>query len=559
MTRALSQFVYCWSAHGLFGTGYGVRAATSDLLQLTREDWGRYVAFCDYLPEADRQRNDFEQTAPLCLARYRLPDGGYLIVRKAPGGRRGTYFVHAVIDADGAIDSTAIVASSDASFWLEADDGLEPGETLPALDADAWLTSVPEHVAPGGETARDLAAFAAANAEGAVTRISGVGRPVLPRIAALLRLLPEALAAGICFSTYEAGERTSALDLVADDEAVPGPEPNEWMSRLVELGREAPDATAALRGDERVRTLADLAEAVEAVTAPVAAAALTDAVASASPFLPELLRRPGAAEAVVDAIDAAPQAWGRGDLGGVDLAALLGGPEAVLALAAGRLGDRPAAAKVFAAAYGTARPDLDSRLRDLQASAAGMEADDVTELALLLLGDQSTVDAATAHAWQAVIRPRWTRMAELMRTTRPGLQAAVVRGGLFEGAGDGPPRLPGDAAHLVVDAVADAATVPGLERRAAAFLVGFAVGRECEHEILLRALERLAPGFVRGPLADRLVDEHYRPDEAVRAALQRAGLADAEAFRLLTEPAAVAPEREAPRRRRGLAALFRRR
>jgi hypothetical protein len=550
---SLPQFLYCWSAHGLFGTGYGVRAATADLAQLDRHEWDEYAAFCDYMPQEERQSPDYADRAPLVLARYRLPRGGFLIARKTPTGRPGTYFVHAILDTAGVADPLAIVDSYNAPFWRTDDDELGEGtHLLPAFDAAPWRA--PDRAARPPEACEDLegllAAFVQAERSPGPLRLGGAGLDALRQVRTLLWFLPPSVAAALSFSTYESRERPGVLDVVAVEDARTQPPPvaTGWVATLARLAREDPQELLALRDDERVRSMADLAAAVGARHEPVTPEAVRDAVEGGSPFLAELGRRPAFPELVVQAIDADPEWWRATGLARLP-ADVLGPPAELLALAAARheAGDI-GAASAFLRAYADAQPARPARLEDLWHVRDTAKPTTVTELASRLLDGPGELSEAERAEWEPLLICAWSRAAGVLRTTpaawRPRLLGRIIE----EGDDDASPPLGRDAWELVLDAVAVAARDPKLERRAADFLTGYASRQGDPTAVLEDALRRMPPpAFVREALAESLERSGIAVTPGLRRELLRAGTADLAAFqRLMVQTAAVRRPEPAP-------------
>ena len=96
--------------------------------------------------------------------------------------------------------------------------------------------------------------------------------------------------------------------------------------------------------------------------------------------------------------------------------------------------------------------------------------------------------------------------------------------------GLGAPVIGPSSDALVLEVVAELAREPQHAVRAAVFLLAWVPGPNA----LAAALRAdLPPAFVRGPLAERLIDVPELVDVAVRGELIRAGLADQPAFRRL--------------------------
>jgi hypothetical protein len=543
MTRvALPQFFYCWSSHGLFGTGYGVRATTPEMQRWSRDDWVPYTTFCDYIPQAERQGRD---EAPVTLARYRLAGGGYLIARKTLTGRRQTYFVHAIVDAEGVVDPLAIAASDDARFWVTSEDGLEPSErTLSAFDALQFAAPAAPPEVPDERLEPLVAHFAGAWSSHQPAVVAGEGVDALPAMRALLALLPRRVAAKVCFSTYEAHDRPGALDLVAARDAAPAAGTPAWVRRLVALARSDPEWLRGLNEDERVAELPHLAAAIEAVHAPLTPNTVHDAVQRSSPFVPELMQRPEFAPALIEAVDANPQWWrsvGFDRLRVHPLTSAVGSSAELLEAAAARFArGKTAAGAALVALYQTIEPDLDGRLRDVEA----LMADVPPQLAALLLNDQESVPEAAAARWEPWLVSRWSRLGETLRLVPEGLWRRVIRASIMEGEGDDAPALAGPQERLAFELVGELAADPRHDDRAAAFLVMYVVRSPDPAGALTDALgSNLPAAFVRGALSNRLLDAQEVVTPTVARELLRAGVADHAAFRrLVVDP----PRRTGP-------------
>jgi hypothetical protein len=537
---ALAQFLFGWSAHGLFGTGYGIRAASSDLLRLSRDGWQPYLAFCDYMPQAERQA---APDPPVVIARYRLSAGGYLIARKRPTGRRDTYFVHGIVDPDGLVDPLAVASSGDAGFWLESDAHLDAAEkALPGFDVASWegiggADAVAAPALTADELAELVSSFVVASAARTPVAVAGRGMTALPRIRALLWMLPASVGADLCFSTYETLDRPAALDVVASDDPPRPPAPPEWVRLLAELAHERPAAVSALRADGRVLNLVDYAALVAAAHGPLAAGSLRTALEHRSPFLADMASRPELAPALLDAIEAAPGWWESAGLERVLELPLDGDildQRAVLerAVARGAAGDA-GAASALVTLYRAREANLGGRLADLERiRAAGAQV--VDELPALLLSDQPELPEDAIAAWLPMLVTSWSRLASVLDALPPWLRPRVLVKTLMEGDADAAAELGRQRAALIFDAIATAAPEPAAGERAARFLVDFAMTQPDPSRTLQDALQHsLHPPFVRGELAGRLSDVADVVTPALRQDLLWAGTADFPAFHRL--------------------------
>jgi hypothetical protein len=520
----LPQFFFCWSSHGLFDAGYGVRAASPELLSRTPDDFQLYTAFCDYIPQAERQER---ADAPMTLARYRLGQAGYLIARKTLTGRTGTFFVHAIVDARGTVDPLTLAASADAPFWVTSEDELDPAQrALEPFAPELWAPYADDDERELGddELERLLARFAGAFSHRRSVALDGEGAKALPQVRDLLRMLPRAVRSRLAFSTYEARERPGTLDVIGAAQAPETATVPDWVRRAVALSRSDPETLRALREDPRVTDLTGLVAGVEAIGGPLDAAILQAAVSRRSPYLELQVTRREFRAALLEAIDARPDWWRGAGLSHVlTLDPALGPAVELLEAAAERYAQgRTGAGAALVGLYQHAEPDLDQRLADLASLPRGAQS-----LGPLLLSDQREV--ADPAAWDPWLATRWDGLGEALRAVPPALHRRLLRCSIREGGLGAPSVGPGLDAH-VLEVIAELARDKEYAARAASFLLAWVPNANA----LAAALRvDLPPAFVRGPLAERLTDVPELVNVAVRGELIRAGLADQPAFRRL--------------------------
>jgi hypothetical protein len=509
------------------------------LLRWTPDDWQRYLAFCDYIPQAERQQRALSGDAPVALARYRLGQAGYLIARKTLTGRPGTFFVHAIIDAHGVVDPLDVAASEGAAFWVTSEDGLEPAQrALERFDVTHFgeAARIPQPPDPAL-----LARFAGAWANRRILSLECDGADAVAQVHSLLRWLPASVRATLAFSTYEAGTRPGVIDIVGSRQPAPAASTvPDWVHRALALD---PETLDTIRDDPRVTDLGGYVAAVDAIAGPLTAAALEAAVNEQSPALERMIARPELREALLEAIDARADWWR-----GVGLSRVLAlepdlGPAGRILEAAAhrhanaRLG--PAGTLVWL--YQRLQPDLEQRLADLEALPHPAHA-----LGPALLSDQRSVPDDVAAAWEPWLAADWDRLGAALRNAGPALRPRLLRRSIIDGE-PGAPSVGTEHEALVLDVVAELARDERYAVRAATFLLGWVR----DAHALAGALRADLPApFVRGPLAERLAGAPELLDTAVRGELIRAGLADHAAFRrLIAEPprGSALPAADAPR------------
>jgi hypothetical protein len=544
-TVALPQFYFCWSSHGLFGTGYGVRAASRELQALSSEDWQRYVVFCDYVPEEERQDWGEHPDAPITLARYRLPERGYLIARKSPGGRRGTYFVHCILDEAGRIDPAAIASSESAGFWATSDAELdESTKVLPELELSLWdgvgvdTPWSPLPSASSVELEAALLELSAARGEGRVARVRGQGAEALAEVRGLLGLLPSGLAAQICFSTYEARDRSDALDVVAAGD-LGAVEPGEvWPRLLVAAAREDPSDFQTIREDPRVTDIPSLVSAVRMRHGEMTPDDLRTALDGDSPFVDALTQRADFSSVLAASIDQAPEWWEREGLNRLfrlrTPPQFISRPEVLLASAAERSvrGSLQAAA-VFTQLYKAVQPHLSLGAEHLHS----LGGDSRAEMAYLLLRGEQKVNPETLTRLMPLLVYRWSRIGTILRELPEDARTAALRRSILEGEQDGVPEIDSLQVGLVVDVVCDLCDAPETRRRTAVFLAMSLRSQRGSNGLIAGVLKReLPPEFVRGELSEALRDEGIPIAPALRGSLLQAGTADHPDFYRLVAP-----------------------
>ena len=139
----VEQLCYTWSAVGLSGSGFQVRAASDGVANINSM---RFAAFDKYLrytlPIGTERSLATTETSPFCLA-YVDAGGERIIVHKvytgrdAVGRRPGAYFAHMLAELPENFSVRDAIDMWKSSFWLLSQDSLDPKSVkLPLVPPD---------------------------------------------------------------------------------------------------------------------------------------------------------------------------------------------------------------------------------------------------------------------------------------------------------------------------------------------------------------------------------------------------------------------------------------
>lgn len=450
------------------------------------------------------------------LARYRLDGGGYLIARKTPTGTRAdSFFVHAIVDADGSIDARTVVHAAHAAFWVTTDATLATDERRLSRASIGAFNGNDHPADPLAGLSRQeatsiLAEWLTAGRERRAARLPEYGERALRWLSALLYLLPKAEARDVCFSTCEARER-DGVELCALYEQTGLPEPGEaekaWACHYVDMALANLEQFRRLRCDPAAATMHQLADALELTVAELTAEGLLRTLDSedARRFV---ACRPRLLPEVLGLLRIAPS-----------LCAPETAAQIATVLAATHPGEGAAVLDMLMTALACGEQQLSEALLRVYRE---LERDPVRRLegvrkfepspqtpliAAALISDLVDLDETTGGGWLPLLRGRWSQLGDVLAVVPSGLREAVLSDAVLSGQADTAVHLDPSYDALLADVLARH-DVPSRGSARAANLAAAVSAMRTDPGSLLTSIAQatLSPVFIREHLLPALAD-----------------------------------------------------